>query len=185
MRILGCLLPVTLGLWMAGSPAGAGQGLILTSSAFASGQPIPIQYTCQGKNVSPPLAWSGLPEGTRSLVLIVEDPDAPDPAKPKLVWDHWLLYNLPPETKGLPEAVAAAKLPLGTYQALNSWKKPGWGGPCPPIGRHRYFFKLSALDVVLPVRKALDKKALLALMQGHVLAKAELIGTYEKSSKKK
>ena len=135
-------------------------------------------YTCQGKNVSPPLSWTGLPKGTKSLVLIVDDPDAPDPKKPKMVWDHWLLYNLPPKTKGLKEAVK--NLPKGTLEGKNSWKKTGYGGPCPPIGRHRYFHKLFALDIVLPDLKTPTKKQLLEAMKGHILDKTEMIGTYQK-----
>ena len=154
--------------------------LVLTSSAFSHQGSIPQQYTCQGRDVSPPLSWSGIPEGTKSLVLIVDDPDAPDPAAPKRTWVHWVLYDIPPSVSGLPEAVTSAKLPPGTREGTNDWNRTGHGGPCPPIGRHRYFFKLYALGVELPdlgpARKAEIEKA----MEGHVLAKAELIGTYQK-----
>lgn len=122
----------------------------LKSPAFEDGGAIPARYTCEGADVSPPLVWEGLPEGTRSLVLIVDDPDAPDPAAPRMVWDHWLLYNLPPECGGLEEGVRARDLPSGTLEGVNSWGRRGYGGPCPPIGRHRYFHILYALDGLLP-----------------------------------
>jgi Raf kinase inhibitor-like YbhB/YbcL family protein len=153
--------------------------LAITSPAFGHMGAIPSTYTCQGKDVSVPLAWNGLPAGTRSLALIVDDPDAPDPKAPKMTWVHWVLYNLPPDATGLPEAVRAADLPQGTREGRNDWKRSGWGGPCPPIGRHRYFFKLYALDAVLPDLGQPDKAKLEKAMQGHVLAKSELVGTYE------
>jgi len=152
----------------------------LTSTAFTNGGEIPVKYTCQGENISPPLAWKNLPAGTKSLVLIVEDYDAPDPKAPKMVWDHWLLYNLPPSAGGLPEGVKSKDLPQGTREALNSWKKTGYGGPCPPIGRHRYFHRLYALDLVLADLKTPDKQTLLKAMEGHILGQVELIGTYQK-----
>ena len=154
--------------------------LVLTSSEFTHQGSIPQQYTCQGRDVSPHLSWSGAPDGTKALVLIVDDPDAPDPAAPKRTWVHWVLYDIPPSASALPEAVTSAKLPPGTREGTNDWNRTGYGGPCPPIGRHRYFFKLHALDVELPdlgpARKAEVEKA----MEGHVLAKTELIGTYQK-----
>ena len=154
--------------------------LVLTSAAFTHQGSIPQQYTCQGRDVSPPLSWSGAPEGTKGFVLIVDDPDAPDPAAPKRTWVHWVLYAIPPTATSLPEAVPPAKLPAGTREGLNDWNRTGYGGPCPPVGRHRYFHKLYALDVELddlgPARKGEVEKA----MDGHVLAKAELIGTYQK-----
>jgi Raf kinase inhibitor-like YbhB/YbcL family protein len=152
----------------------------IESSAFDPQAEIPRRYTCEGDDVSPPLAWSGLPAGTRSLVLIVDDPDAPDPAAPRVIWVHWVLYNLPPEATGLPEAVDAASLPSGARAGRNSWKRTGYGGPCPPIGRHRYFHKLYALDVVLPELHEPSAEVLEKAMQGHVLARAELVGTYQK-----
>jgi hypothetical protein len=152
--------------------------LQLTSAAFAPGGEIPIRHTCQGEDRSPPLAWSGVPTNAKSLVLIVDDPDAPDPAAPKMVYVHWVLYNLPPSITALPEAVA--RLPAGTGQGLNDWHRTGYGGPCPPIGRHRYFHKLYALDTVLPDLGTPTKAALEAAMKGHVLAQAELVGTYQK-----
>jgi len=154
--------------------------LVLTSTAFTPAGPIPATYTCQGQDISVPLAWSDLPAGTRSLALIVDDPDAPDPAAPKMTWVHWVLYNIPPSATGLPEAVRAQALPPGTLQGRNDWGRTGYGGPCPPVGRHRYFFKLYALDVVLPDLGQPDKQGLERAMRGHVLAKHELIGTYAK-----
>ena len=154
--------------------------LALTSSAFTHNGAIPKQYTCQGLDISVPLAWSGLPAKTKSLALIVDDPDAPDPAAPKLTWVHWVLYNIPPAAAGLKEAIKAGELPKGTLEGLNDWKRTGYGGPCPPIGRHRYFHKLYALDTVLPDLKRPAKAQLEKAMQGHVLEKFELIGTYQK-----
>jgi len=155
--------------------------LSLTSPVFSHKGAIPRTYTCQGKDISPAIRWSGLPNGTNSVVLIVDDPDAPDPAAPRRVWVHWVLYNIPPDATGLPEAVNASRLPAGTREGINDWDRTGYGGPCPPIGRHRYFHKLYALDVVLPDLRQPNKAALLEAMQGHVLEEAELIGTYEKS----
>jgi Raf kinase inhibitor-like YbhB/YbcL family protein len=150
----------------------------LTSPAFAHQQPIPERFTCQGADVSPALAWSGLPPGTKSLALIVDDPDAPDPAAPKRTWVHWVLYNLPATSTGLPEAVT--ELPPGTREGTNDWKRIGWGGPCPPIGRHRYFLKLYALGAELPDLRRPTKAALEEAMAPHLLGKAELMGTYLK-----
>jgi len=154
--------------------------LTLTSTAFAHQGPIPMLYTCQGKDISPALAWSGLPAGTKSLALIVDDPDAPDPKAPKMTWVHWVLYNMPVSASGLAEAVPPTALPPGTRQGTNDWKRTGYGGPCPPIGRHRYFHKLYALDVVLPDLRALTKAELEKAMKGHILGQAELMGTYQK-----
>ena len=160
---------------------GSLMGPTITSSAFSQNGEIPAKCTCDGKDVSPPLAWSGLPAGTKSLALIVDDPDAPDPAAPKMTWVHWVLYNIPPEATGLPEGAKAGELPKGTKEALNDWRRTGYGGPCPPIGRHRYFHKLYALDVVLPELGKATKQDLEKAMKGHVLASAELIGTYKRS----
>ncbi len=157
----------------------AAMTLTLTSSAFSHQGQIPRKYTCDGEDVSPPLAWTGVPTGAKSLALIVDDPDAPDPKAPKMTWVHWVLYNIPPTATGLPEAVGA-KLPPGTLEGLNDWKRTGYGGPCPPIGRHRYFHKLYALDTVLPDLKKPTKVELEKAMQGHVLAVAELVGTYQR-----
>ena len=152
----------------------------LTSTAFTHNGPIPKLYTCQGADKSPALAWSGLPAGTKSLALIVDDPDAPDPAAPTMTWVHWVLYNIPVDAAGLPEAVASNALPSGTREGKNDWKRTGYGGPCPPIGRHRYFHKLYALDVLLPDLKQPTKAELEKAIKGHVLAKIELMGTYQK-----
>ncbi|AHB48733.1 PEBP family protein [Hyphomicrobium nitrativorans NL23] len=152
----------------------------LTSTAFADGGEIPRLYTCEGDDISPPLAWSNAPAGTESLVLIVDDPDAPDPAAPQRTWVHWVLYNLPPDSTGLPAAVAADARPSGTEDGLNDWEHTGYGGPCPPIGRHRYFHKLYALDTRLDGLSNPAKADVEAAMAGHVLAEAVLLGTYRK-----
>jgi len=154
--------------------------LALTSTAFVHDGAIPAAYTCQGKDLSVPLAWSDVPAGTRSLALIVDDPDAPDPAAPKMTWVHWVLYNIPPSATALKEGVKPSDLPEGTLEGTNDWGRTGYGGPCPPIGRHRYFFKLYALDVVLPDLGSPDKKRLERAMKGHILAQHELVGTYAK-----
>jgi hypothetical protein len=154
--------------------------LTISSTAFAHNAEIPTIYTCEGKDISPPLAWSGVPAGTKSLALIVDDPDAPDPAAPKMTWVHWVLYAIPPATDGLPEAIGSSALPPGTREGVNDWKRTGYGGPCPPIGRHRYFHKLYALDDVLPDLQRPDKAALEKAMKGHILAQAVLLGTYRK-----
>lgn len=155
--------------------------LILESPAFPDGSPIPVEHTCEGTDISPPLAWHGVPEGTRSLVLIVDDPDAPDPAAPRMTWVHWVLYNIPPDARGLPAGVRAADLPAGTGEGINDWKRTGYGGPCPPIGRHRYFHKLYALDTPLEPPHKPTKSAVEAALRGHVLGQATLVGTYQKS----
>jgi len=154
--------------------------LALTSPAFEHNGSIPPVHTCEGRDVSVPLAWSGLPAGTRSLALVVDDPDAPDPAAPKMTWVHWVLYNIPPAADSLAQGASAGPLPKGTLEGRNDWGRTGYGGPCPPIGRHRYFFKLYALDIVLPDLGQPDKKRLERAMQGHVLAQHELVGTYQK-----
>lgn len=154
--------------------------LTLTSTAFTAGGSISHHHTCDGDDVSPPLSWTGLPSGTRSLALIIDDPDAPDPAKPQRVWTHWVLYNIPASTMGLPAAVRTNDLPQGTCEGLNDWKRTGYGGPCPPVGRHRYFHKLYALDTVLPDLANPGKAELEKAMRGHILEQAELIGTYER-----
>ena len=152
----------------------------LKSTAFAHQNEIPRKHTCDGADTSPPLAWSGVPAGTKSLALIVDDPDAPDPRAPRRVYVHWVLYNVPPGAAGLAEAVRLAQLPAGTLEGTNDWGRTGYGGPCPPIGRHRYFHKLYALDALLPDLKHPTKAQLLAAMEGHVLAQTELIGTYQR-----
>jgi Raf kinase inhibitor-like YbhB/YbcL family protein len=152
----------------------------LMSPAFEYGSPIPSVYTCDGTDLSPPLSWSGVPEGTRSLALLVDDPDAPDPDAPKMVWVHWVLYNLPANTKGLVQAVTDSALPAAARHGLSDWKRSGYGGPCPPIGRHRYFFKLYALDVELPDLHEPNGPTLEQSIKSHVLAHAVLMGTYER-----
>ena len=154
--------------------------LTLTSTSFQHEGMIPQRHTCEGEDISPQLAWTGVPADTQSLVLIMDDPDAPDPQAPKMTWVHWVVYNLPAKTTQLPEGVAAADLPAGTLQGLNNWERTGYGGPCPPIGKHRYFHKLFALDTRLADLNNPDKAALEKAMQGHVLAHAELMGLYQK-----
>ena len=154
--------------------------LTLTASAFNHNGEIPSRYTCDGDDVSSALAWSGVPKEAKSLVLIVDDPDAPDPAAPKMTWVHWVLYNIPTDAAGLPEAVAPRDLPAGTKEGVNDWKRTGYGGPCPPIGRHRYFHKLYALDTALPDLNQPTKAQLEQAMQEHILAQAELVGTYQR-----
>jgi Raf kinase inhibitor-like YbhB/YbcL family protein len=163
-------------------PGSAAMAMTLTSPALKPDGQIPSKYTCEGANISPPLAWDGVPEGTKSLVLIIDDPDAPDPKAPQMVWVHWVVYNIPPDTKGLPENASNAGLPEGTELGLNDFKKTAYGGPCPPIGRHRYFHKLYALDITLELRRASKPEIELA-MKGHRLAHAELIGTYQKGDR--
>jgi Raf kinase inhibitor-like YbhB/YbcL family protein len=162
----------------AAAEEGAAMALTLTSPAFEHQGKIPRVHTCEGRDLSPPLAWSGAPAGTRSLALVVDDPDAPDPARPRMTWVHWVLYDLPADSEGLEEGASA--LPPGTREGRNDWKRTGWGGPCPPIGRHRYFFKLYALDTVLPDLGKPTKGDLERAMEGHVLEKTERIGTYQK-----
>ena len=155
--------------------------MAITSNKFSSGAPIPAPYTCDGADKAPPLAWSGAPQGTKSFVLIVDDPDAPDPKAPKMTWVHWVLYDLPPSASALPEGAASRDLPRGTREGRNDWKRTGYGGPCPPVGRHRYFFKLYALDAELGDLGEATKAKVEGAMKGHVLAHAELMGTYERS----
>lgn len=154
--------------------------VFLVSDAFPDGGAIPVEHTCEGRDVSPPLRWGGLPPGTASLALIVDDPDAPDPAAPKTTWVHWVVYDLPPNVGGL---ATGATLPHGARDGTNDWRRTGWGGPCPAIGRHRYVVKLYALDVALGDRGALTKAELEAAMDGHVLDRAQLVGTYAKTGK--
>ena len=154
--------------------------MILTSQDFENQGMIPKKHTCDGKDISPALAWSGVPSGAKSLALIVDDPDAPDPAAPQRTWVHWVLYNIPVTSNSLAQGINNKALPKGTLEGLNDWGRTGYGGPCPPIGRHRYFHKLYALDIVLPDLKEPTKAKLEAAMKGHVISKAELIGLYQK-----
>jgi Raf kinase inhibitor-like YbhB/YbcL family protein len=157
--------------------------LTLSSPAFTAGGEIPARHTCEGADVSPPLEWSGATGRVKSLVLVVDDPDAPDPKAPKMTYVHWVLYNLPGATTRLAEGAARGGLPAGTREGKNDWKRTGYGGPCPPIGRHRYFFKLYALDAELPDLGQPAKAQLEKAMEGHVVEKTELVGTYEKRKK--
>jgi Raf kinase inhibitor-like YbhB/YbcL family protein len=150
----------------------------LQSPAFAPNGEIPAVHTCDGPDISPALRWSGAPPGTRSFVLIVDDPDAPDPAAPKRTYVHWVLFDIPADADNLPQGVASSALPAGTREGFNDWDRAGYGGPCPPIGRHRYFFKLSALDTVLGDLGRAKKADVERAVKGHVLAHAELVGTY-------
>ncbi len=151
--------------------------LQITSTAFAEGQSIPQKYTCQGSDISPPLAWTNTPANTKSFALIMDDPDAP-----MGTWVHWVLYDLLANTTGLPEDVAKTQFIAGNAkQGLNTWPHLGYGGPCPPPGKpHRYFFKLYALDTLLDLKPGLTKKDLLKAMEGHVLAEGQLMGTYQR-----
>ena len=155
--------------------------LTLKSTAFNNGGEIPSKYTCQGEDISPPLEWDGVPENTLSLVLIVDDPDAPDPKAPKMTWVHWVLYNIPPNATGITEDAGRQSLSPGTEEGLNDWKRTGYGGPCPPVGRHRYFFKLYALNIKLNDLNNPTKVEIEDSMKGHIIAKTEIIGTYLKS----
>ncbi len=159
--------------------------LNLTSTAFAPNGSIPAPYTCEGDDTSPPLSWAGAPSGTKSVALIVDDPDAPDPAKPQRVYVHWVVYNIPPTATSLPENASKKGLPAGAVQGKNDWGKTQYGGPCPPVGRHRYFFKLYALDTQLTGLSSPTKADLLKAIEGHVIANGELIGTYQKSGASK
>ncbi len=154
--------------------------LVLRSDAFSHGAAIPRRYTCDGENVSPPLEWSGLPKGAKSVALVMEDPDAPGPAAPKMTFVHWLLYNLPSEVSALPEAAADDTLPAGVRSGINDWRRTGYGGPCPPSGTHHYVIRLYALDSALPDLKHPTIEVLEQAMEEHVLGHTELMGTYKK-----
>jgi hypothetical protein len=155
----------------------------VSSTSFAADAEIPAKHTCEGGDIAPALSWAGAPDGTKSFALIVDDPDAPDPAAPKTVWVHWVAYNIPADVSSIPEGTKAGGLPKGSLDGLNDFKKVGYGGPCPPIGKHRYYFKVYALDTTLADLKRPTKAKLLEAMKGHVLASSELIGTYEKKAK--
>lgn len=159
--------------------------LKLTSIAFGQNGSIPARYTCEGDDTSPPLSWAGAPSGTKSFALIVDDPDAPDPAKPQRVYVHWVVYNIASTVTSLPENASKKGLPAGAGQGKNDWGKSQYGGPCPPIGRHRYFFKLYALDTELTGLSSPTKADLLKAIEGHVIGNGELIGTYQKSGGRK
>ncbi len=153
--------------------------LVITSRAFTHNGPIPIKYTCEADDLSPPLEWSGVPHGTKSLALIADDPDAPDPAAPKRVYVHWVLHDVPPTTSGLDEGATRSRLLSGAREGKNDGGSIGYMGPCPPIGRHRYFFKLYALDTTLGDLGTPTKADLEAAMRGHIIEQAELMGTYQ------
>lgn len=150
--------------------------LSITSTTFENNSDMPAKYTCQGADTSPPLTISGVPKNAESLVLVMDDPDAPDPAAPRMVWDHWVVFNIPPNTQEIAEGSA----PEG-MAGLNSWARHDYGGPCPPIGKHRYFFKLYALDTTLDLDANANKAAVMAAMKGHIIEQAELIGLYKKN----
>lgn len=155
--------------------------LFISSPVFEHNGAIPVRHTCDGQNVSPQLLWTGVPDAATSMVLIVDDPDAPDPAAPKMTWVHWVLYNIPSNANGLEENTTERNLLPGTLQGKNSWQHIGYEGPCPPIGSHRYFHKLYALNVVLPDLHFPTKTAVEKAMAGHIIADAELIGRYGRS----
>ena len=157
-----------------GTSESAGAIMKITSAAFSEGGNIPRQYTCDGANVSPPLAWTGLPNGTQSLALIADDPDAPSGT-----WIHWVVFNVPAQSTGWAEGVPAAG-PDGMIQGISSFQKPGYGGPCPPSGTHRYYFKLYALDTLLSLQPHATARDLQSAMAGHILAEAQLMGRYRR-----
>jgi len=154
----------------------------MQSEDFENGGEIPRLFTCDGQDLPPSLRWSDLPPGTRSLALIMDDPDAPDPAAPQRTWVHWVLFNIPATSGGVPDT-GKNPLPNGTQAGINDWQRTGYGGPCPPIGRHRYYFKLFALDTELaglakPTRTELEKA-----IQGHIIDHTELVGFYQRTGK--
>ncbi len=155
---------------------GKDMGISIMSTAFSQGGMIPKQHTCDGADISPPLSWSGVPEGTKSLALICDDPDAPVGT-----WVHWVLFNIPPGTKDLPEKIPPAKkIENGAVHGINDFRKLGYGGPCPPGGTHRYFFKLYALGTQLELESGVTKQDLLNAMEGHILEHGELMGKYKR-----
>ena len=160
-------------------PGDKAMSFSLHSSAFQNNHTMPAELTCEGVNVSPPLSWSGAPQGTKSFALIIEDPDAPDPAHPKMIWTHWVLFNIAPDVHSLPQHVTADNLPNGAQEGFNDKHDIGYYGPCPPIGEHRYMHKLYALDTTLNLSQP-TRAQLLAAMKGHILAETMLIGLYEK-----
>ncbi len=150
--------------------------ITVKSSAFASGQPIPAKYTADGRDISPPLSWSGAPAGTEQFALIVDDPDAP-----KGTWIHWVVYGIPGDATSLPEGAGAKGKPAaGLLEGRNSWGKPGWGGPSPPSGTHRYYFRVYALDAEVELKEGLTEAELTKAIEGHLLGTGELMGTYRR-----
>ncbi len=162
---------------------GAASMFNVTSPAFVAGQHIPSKFTCEGADISLPLRWSGVPAGTKSLALIMDDPDAPDPDHPRMTWVHWVVYDIPPSATSIAADASDKSMPTGSREGRNDFKRTRYGGPCPPIGRHRYFVRLYALDTVLHPGKTLDKPGLEAAMHSHVIAEAQLIGTYKKGDR--
>ena len=158
------------------TPPGATAAIKLTSSAFADSQPIPRQHTCSGINISPPLEWTGIPKSAKTIAIVADDADAPGGT-----WVHWVIYNLPADTIGMVENLPTTEdLKGGGFQGKNDFEKIGYGGPCPPSGTHRYFFKLYAIDTELPLKAGATKAELEKAMAGHVLAQGQLIGTYSR-----
>jgi Raf kinase inhibitor-like YbhB/YbcL family protein len=174
------ILATSLVAFLAAAGARADGAFTLRSPAFEPGAPIPARYTCEGENVSPPLAWSDPPAGTKSFAIGLADPDAPDPAAPRMTWIHWIAYGLPGDLRALPED-AAKRLPGGARSGRNDWKTLGYAGPCPPIGRHRYVHRIWALGVEPRNWGEPSLAALMHAMGPHILGKAELVGTYEKT----
>lgn len=177
--LLALVISAALGVFgrcQAQTRGGQTSDLRITSTAFQDGGIIPRQYTCDGKDASPPLAWAGVPAEAKSLALIVDDPDAPVGT-----WVHWVVFNIPPDVLSLPERIPqASTLTNGAQQGVNSWNRLGYGGPCPPRGQHRYFFKLYALDVSLNPQSRMNKAQVLGAMRGHVLAETQIMGTYSR-----
>ena len=158
----------------AATPENNPAALQVSSSSFKEGQPVPRQYTCDGVNISPSLEWTGVPKNAKTIALIADDPDAPGGT-----WVHWVFYNLPAANIGLVENLPADEnLKAGGYQGKNDFGKFGYGGPCPPAGTHRYYFKVYAIDRELPLKAGATKAELLKAMEGHVLSQGQLMGTY-------
>lgn len=158
------------------TPPGTTATIKLTSSAFADSQPIPRQYTCSGINISPPLEWAGVPKSAKTIAIIADDPDAPAGT-----WVHWVIYNMPADTIGMVENLPTTEeLKGGGFQGKNDFEKIGYGGPCPPSGTHRYFFKIYSLDTELPLKAGATKAEVEKAMAGHVVAQGQLMGTYSR-----
>jgi len=177
--LVGTLLTMVLVQCAGGDSKEEGSSMTIkvSSAVFKDGEFIPSQYTCEGPNVSPPLEWTDVPAGAKSIALICDDPDAP-----MGTWVHWVLYGLPPDTRNLPEGVPPNEtLQDGSVQGKNDFKRIGYGGPCPPHGKpHRYFFKLYALDTELDLKPPASKKDLEKAMKGHIVAQGQLVGKYQR-----
>ena len=175
---LACLHPYTgAENYVYAQEAGGGKmAITITSSAFIDGGIIPKKHTCDGSNISPPLSWSGLPKGARSIALICDDPDAPAGT-----WVHWVLFNIPVTVRELPRDIPAEKtLDSGAQHGINDFRKYGYGGPCPPSGTHRYYFKIYALNSRLALQPGITKAELIKAMAGHILSEGRLMGTYKR-----